>query len=197
MPTGYTDNVTPTTTFREFALRCARAFLWECRDNDGEIPILKAPDPRTEQALAAARAELARVLAMTPAELATAAAADHAEQLAHARQKYQDLLALQSAYERMLRLVRAYIPPTQDHQNHAAFMIEQLTGSIEQDCVQMLPYYRYPEPKTWEQWYALQLKEAKENVGRQEEYVAKERAQLAQRNEWVGALVMAVERVRA
>lgn len=194
MPTGYTHSITSTTTFRAFALNCARAFLWECRDSDAAIQEVRPLDPHAENRVAKAQAELDRIVGMSPEEIASAADADHAERSERCREMREKIATQQAAYERMLEMAKAYVPPSPVHQEHAKFMIEQLTSSIEHE-VGMLPYYREPTPRTAARWHADQIKEAADHLRREQETLGKERSQLAHRNEWVAMLMKALDEV--
>lgn len=195
MPTGYTHDITPSTTFRAFALTCARAFLWECRDSDAAIPEVRPLDPHAENRVAKAQAELDRICCLSQAEALSAADADHAERSERCREMREKIATQKAAYERMLEMVKAYVPPSPAHQEHANFMIEQITTSIQHDCVNMLPYYQEPVPRTAAQWHADEIKEAADHLRREQETLGKEQSQLAFRNEWVVMLMKAIDQV--
>jgi len=138
MPTGYTADITDTMPFRDFAMKCARAMgaLIMMRDDPSDAPIPEAFEPSTYHAenIAKADARLKELDEMDAAakergarEEFMAASKAHAESLAKSR-------GTRRRYERMLREVNDWKPPTPDHQGFKDFMVQQLTESIRFDC---------------------------------------------------------------
>lgn len=132
--TGYTHKVPEGQTFEEFALGCARAFgaLVTMRDapSDAPIPDEFVPDEHHADALARARAQKAAWDAMSDDERAEwarteidARRKDHQD---HVTRKLNVIESLNS----MLAQVQAWTPPTPDHREYKAFMVQQLTDSI-------------------------------------------------------------------
>ena len=161
MPTGYTADVCDgkQTEFKDFAMTCARAFgaLVMMRDEPGDAPIPEefAPSTYNTEALVKAKARLAELRAMTPAQAEAAAATCYAEKLASAEKYDADNAAQDRRINAMMEKVQAWTPPTANHVEMKAFMLEQLRISLHGD-------YRSQRPKeqTWQDWLAEQEKDA-------------------------------------
>lgn len=139
MPTGYTAQIEKGITFEAFAMECARAFgaLIELRD-DMTAPIPEAFTPSNYHADAAkkAAAELKALSAMTPAQAQKNAEKAHREAVEANERTLTAAAALLTKYDAMLAEVRAWTPPTKDHQGLKDFMVQQITDSIKFDCDQ-------------------------------------------------------------
>src|SRR5690349_5311636 len=133
MPTGYTADLTKETTFKEFALRCARGMgaLILMRDDpmDAPIPDEFQADNYYVEALEDAQSDLSRVGEMT--------VDDAAEELKRHNKKQEELRAdlleksvsQREIYDRMVQLVESWKAPTANHEGMKKFMLEQLRGS--------------------------------------------------------------------
>lgn len=191
MPTGYTADVGDgkVTEFPDFAMRCARAFgaTITMRDDspDATIPDEFEPSDYNARALVKARERLAELQAMDRDAIREAANAAYVEALSYYRKSVKDRADTRANYEAMLDKVLAWEPPTPDHAEMKAFMVQQLEESIRFDCG-----YE-PEPptrETPEEWHEEQVQRAERDI----EYHAKgdreERERAAGRTEWVRAL---------
>ena len=138
MPTGYTEPVAngEITEFRDFALRCARAFgaLIEFRDDapDAEINVEKIGKQDIEyyeRALAHEQERLTQAEAMTYEEAETLAAVAYEDRrLTEEEQRNHDRVEWER-YSAMTEKVKAWEPPTPDHQGIKDFMLDQLSIS--------------------------------------------------------------------
>lgn len=191
MPTGYTSDIKETTPFREFALRCARAFgaLILMRDDpfDAPIPDEFKPSPYHAENIAKAEARIAELHAMDDAgkekgarDEFTAATRRHAESLAESR-------GTRHRYERMLREVRDWKPPTPDHQGLKNFMIQQLEESIRFDCWEEGESEWRQPPKFLGpgDWWAKQVAAAEHDLAYHKRELANEVERAATRTKWV------------
>ncbi|MDE2099564.1 MAG: hypothetical protein KGL39_20090 [Patescibacteria group bacterium] len=155
MPTGYTAAVVDgkITEFPDFAMTCARAFgaLITMRDDPMDAPI---PDKFEEDGYYAKRVaeglkELGDVQAMTDGEANQAAV----QAYQNARKSRADYLQRQETeaerINAMLAKVRAWTPPTPDHQEMKKFMIDQLTISLPGDYAPAIP--ELLDGPTWRQ----------------------------------------------
>jgi hypothetical protein len=192
MPTGYTadihDGKNP--TFREFALTCARNFgaLVMLRDQPltGDVPPKFEPSPHYAKQLKAYQEELAQCKLWSDKTWEREAYADFEKDVAYYRERQAESDRLRKDYTDMLRQVKAWTPPTPDHQGMKDFMIEQLESSIEHDC------YNYEGKavlRTPQEYKALVLNALEKNVVRYMQYVAEEEERTAGRNDWVERLV--------
>lgn len=193
MPTGYTHSVQSgeVTTFAEFALQCARAFgaCIEMRDDPTDTPIPERfkPSDYHEKALAADRAELARVEKMTEAECKVAARAEHDEEVA--RRNESDARAREGVarYQAMLTEVQAWNPPTSEHAGLKSFMVQQLVDSIKWDK----PFYADEPPPALlpaDEWKRTKIAELMKSIDRHTEGYAEDVQRAEQRTQWVRQL---------
>lgn len=192
MATGYTSDLYEgkDIAFPDFVMNCARAFnaLIEMRDDpmDATIPYeFEASRYHTEQ-LKKAEADVARIKAWDDTE------ADSQSQLAYdrAQREYEESLAnkaaLRERYEAMLAQVKAWTPPTSEHQGLKDFMLKQLEGSIEHDC--STDYLNVPEHLTGSTYKEQQLHSARWHVSFHTEHREYSKKRAEERTNWVAAL---------
>lgn len=136
MPTGYTAQVEDgtVTELRDYMLICARAFgaLISMRDDPMDAPIpekLEASTGYYDEQIAALTNEISRLSAMTADEALTAslAANDETRRL-HREYEAADQLRL-DRHLAMADKVKAWEPPSPDHIEYKAFMLQQLEVS--------------------------------------------------------------------
>lgn len=189
MPTGYTAIIgQKPITFEAFALRCARA-MGACvmlRDEPLDAPL---PEQFEASGYYAERerdalAEIHRLKAMSPDEAQHAADEEYVREELHVQRANEESAALRAKYEQMLACVKAWTPPTKDHEGLKTFMIEQLEESKRFDChVMQLPTKRTPE-----QWRQEKLADAYSSLGYARQEHAKEIARVEARNQWLADL---------
>ena len=189
MPTGYTADVQDgkITDFPTFAIRCARAMgaTIMMRDDplDAPIPEFEPSDHHIKR-LAESRAELARVEAMSSADVV--AACEEANRAA--RESYDKSVIrtteVRNRYNAMLAQVVQWVPPTPEHEGLKKFMVEQLRESIRFDCSEREP----PVPQSPADWRADRIASLRRDIEYHEKHDAEERERTAARNEWVRQL---------
>lgn len=195
MPTGYTAGVADgtITTFPEFAMRCARSFgaLIEMRDSPSDAPIPDAFEPSTyhRERIAEARAELARLEAMTPEEIQAGAEEANREAMESWERRVREDCETRQRYEAMLTEARAWEPPSPEHRGMKTFMVEQLEESIRYDATK----WERPEPETPEDWHSDRIAKAARDIAYHTEEDRKERERTAERNRWVRLLRESLE----
>ncbi len=190
MPTGYTDAIAKGASFNAFVWSCARAFgaLVTMRDNAHDAPIPERFEPSDYNAkrLAEARAERERIVGMTNDGADRAAA----EEYEKARESYEKRLAekaeRRASYNAMLAKVRAWTPPSKEHEGLKDFMEEQITKSIDWDCDTR--YMDKPELLTGSRWRKEHLSRLDHDLQYHHDENAKEVARAEQRNAWLAAL---------
>lgn len=191
MPTGYTAAIADGISFRDFALRCARAFgaLVTMRDDPMDAPIHDfVPADYHSKALAKARTRLAELNRMTLDGAEQAAQEEYDEAARSRAESIAKDRALSEAYGAMRRQVEAWNPPTADHVGLKDFMLKQIDESIRFDS--MADYYRENPIKRIQaaEWLEKQRTSAMWDI----EYHAKEHAaevaRVESRNAWVEAL---------
>jgi hypothetical protein len=192
MPTGYTAAVQSgdVTEFKDFALSCARAFgaLITMRDDpmDADIPDEFAPDPYYANALAEAKASLAKLNAMSEDEIVLEAQRSNDDALKSHADYLAEKAEARSRYEVMLAKVRKWEPPTHDHDGLKKFMIEQLLTSIDCDC--STTYLVEPKPMTPTEWLNARREDLTRRIASSEKSHAEEAERCANRTVWVKAL---------
>ncbi len=190
MPTGYTEPLYAGTpiTFPEFALRCARGMGVAImqRDESIDVPIREREvEPYYAERVAKAEDALVAALARTPEEWAKARTAAFVEAREHHVADVQKRTAMRARYENMLEEVRAWDPPSKQHEGLRRFMIDQLTSSIEFDTDHTLPE---PAELTTEDYRAQELS----RLARDREYavnaLSEQRKIAAEQREWLTLL---------
>lgn len=199
MPTGYTHGVQSgeITDFADYALLCARAFgaCVELRDEPltAEIPEIQ-PSQYHNEAMAKEQAELARVEAMTDAEIEVAMAKDRVDTIARNKERREENKVQRQRYEAMLAKARAYVPPTAEHKEYAKFLISQLEESIKFDCGD----YQEAEPKMLDAatWKRKRIDELTNEIEYHREHQAEEIDRKNRANAWIKAVRDSVANVK-
>ena len=151
MPTSYTAPIyegEENFTFKKFAMRCARNFgaLIEMRGEplDAEIDFDKCfqPSDYYKKALERVEKEYQEFLDNPPT--AEELGKKYDEKVNNDFEKFlerrESRKVLQERYAAMLEQVKAWEPPTEEHNNLKEFMISQLQRSMDYDCVVYSPY---------------------------------------------------------
>jgi hypothetical protein len=136
MPTGYNEKVLDGTMgFRDYALRCAHAFVWETRDMsiDSDLPEPSHYD-HDEKRLADIRKELAEKRAWTKEQWEADELRTRNEVNRHLTEAAAERLKTRANVERVLAQVYAYTPPTEEHEALKKFMIEQLEMAFQYEA---------------------------------------------------------------
>lgn len=137
MPTGYTAGILDGTTkdFNQFAKHCSRAFIMHLRDNpiDSEYKKLEVYNYHIK-AIEKAKAELKQADSLSDEELIIQEKNRLIESKKyHLESKEKDELN-KIKMDSFLEKAKQYVPPTENHQGIAKFMIEQIEKTIEFDC---------------------------------------------------------------
>jgi hypothetical protein len=195
MPTGYTYCVEngSVTEFPEFAMRCARAFgaLVELRDEPLDAPIPERLSSSTYYAdrVTAEQRRLEKLESMSAADVA-AAYEDHFLKVTQVHEQMRKERAEQNArYDAMLAKVKAWTPPTSEHEGLKAFMVEQI-GISRHDWVIELPKREEPQ-----MWHKQEIEDCRASALRCSEESRKEAERGSGRNEWVRQLRESLESV--
>lgn len=148
MPTGYAyiveekDDV----PFREYATRCMRA-MGHCismRDEALNVPPPQQLEPSDYhvRSLQKAEVKLRELKAKSPEDLRAFAVKKLENYRASKRRSHEAELVKRLRYERMLKLVERWLPPTEDHAGLKHFMREQILLSCEHLATE--PYEEEP-----------------------------------------------------
>lgn len=195
MPTGYTADIAKGITFKEYALSCARNFgaLILMRDETKDAPIPDAFEPSDYHSNALKKAEdrIRELRLMSSDEVAKAAITDHHAQVERHREAIAEKAQLKGKYQAMLDQVKAYTPPSPDHENFKKFMVSQIEESIEFDCGGT--YHEnalrdLSEPMDPCDWLDEKLAKAREDAAYHDKNLAEEVKRTAERNRWVRQL---------
>ncbi len=193
MPTGYTADVESgkVTGFRQFALKCARAFgaCVEMRDDDiDKLPPEDGFKPSSYHAeqLAKAQAEKAKLLKMTDAKKASGAEKQYQDALEFWQQTQDNYRVVRSRYEAMLAKSQAWTPPTEEHNSFKTFMIEQLQKSIRSDVHDDNDEYnKKPVKMSPEAWFKSQVKSADRDIEYHAKHNAEDIERASGRSKWI------------
>lgn len=195
MPTGYTAELCERDqSFEEFALRCSRAFgaLIEMRDDPLDAPIPEAfkPSDYLTNALASAKAELARLSSMNEEEAERWGSEQKSRYIALRRESLAKTLAIRNRLGEMVEKVVKWEPPTSEHRELKEFMLEQLRSTIKYDgntsyCESDIAAAEAKSPQLY--WIDAQ-QSAKRNVAYYTEEITKEEKRYKSRNAWLRQL---------
>lgn len=193
MPSGYTADLKLDTPFEEFAFRCARGMgaLIMMRDEPMNAPIPDSFAPSTYEfkALESAIASKAAYSEMSAQQLFDDIARHNAEMDRHAVESRERYATMRAAYERMIGLVEAWQPPTEDHVNFKKFMLTQLRESLEWDCHEDRVDGYYPQfTGTPDEWRQQLIVKAERDIAYYQKAWQEEQDRTKGRNDWIRAL---------
>jgi len=126
MSTNFTSKIADGITFNEFILSCSRY-------EKGTVEEEVASDCHLKE-VKKAKAKLKKILAMDAVECARAATKKHIKEVNHNKRMIQVRIDLKQKYEKMLKEVEAWDPPSIDHSAFKRIMIDQILDSISCDC---------------------------------------------------------------
>lgn len=155
MATGYTMNISKDETFEYFVLGCARAFgaLVQMKDDprDATIPNEIKPSTYHKDSIVGCEVLLKDAKNVTLAEAASLALNEYDLKISEYDNGNKNKQELEEKYHSMLSKVNEWVPPSAEHVKLKAFMIEQITISIEHDCT-VYPFdYKKLTPEEWMQ----------------------------------------------
>lgn len=191
MATGYTDAIGKGISFEEFVCNCARAFgaCVTMRDESMKAPLpdeFKASDYHAKR-IEEAKNTLYDVERMTTSECRAAAEKEWEENEAYRTKILAERAELRKKYEAMLAKVKAWKPPSKDHEGLTDFMVQQITDSIKWDCDN--DYYAKPSKKlTAAEWKKKSIETAKHDIEYHKKEDDEERERAKDRSEWVRQL---------
>lgn len=190
MPTGYTAKLMEKgQDFRSFVLTCARgmgACVMQRDDPMDEPPKKQKPSDYHTKAIAEAEKKLAKMKAMSTAKQRAHGEELRAAELARLKQSQADEQKQEARLELMTAQVRAWQPPSKDHQGLQDFMLDQIKISKHGDW--MAKYVREAEQKGAEAYFVEALSKAARDIDYHREEHDKEVARTNGRNEWIDQL---------
>ncbi len=189
MPTGYTAPIEddPDFTFEQYLWRCVRAMgvCISMRDMSMNAPVPDSfpLDDYRQKRVDQCRAEVAKLEAMTMAE----AEEEAEESFRSMAGSYEEIdignQKMLARYEAIKAQVEAWPPPTSDHENFKAFMLEQ----IEISSRYMRPEKDEDKPKkqTGAEWLHGSLMWARRDLKRAEEALTAAIENNKKNNQWL------------
>lgn len=192
MPTGYTAGIATgeIDTFHDFALTCARNFgaLIHMRDDAHGLDI--RPDTvgtYHAERIAETKAEIVRLGALTKNEWQVEADAEHAKTVNDRAESALRQAAQAQRYRNMSAKVRAWTPPTADHENMKKFMLDQIEQSLNFDCGGDT-MVATSAPQSGEQWYWARISSLSSSIAYHEKALREETERVNRNNLWVSQL---------
>lgn len=191
MPTGYTADLHDgkDVTFREFALKCSRAMGAAImqRDEDPNVEIkLRTVEDYYYENVEKARTALAKALSRSTEYWDEEQQREIQEAREYRWKHLEDKTSLEERYNAMLAEVRAWNPPTSEHEGLKKFMIEQLESSIDFDCIDWTP--EVPERLDVAEYADKKIASLASSYKHAVDNLAKEQERVAEQNAWVIAL---------
>jgi len=195
MPTGYTADIYDgnDVSFRDFALKCARAFgaCIEQRDDDAnDKPKLIEKNDKDNY-------HIKRIEEAKKWKKPTKAEFDDyvKKQTAYYNEQIDKQNKLKDSYQQMLDKANAWTPPTSEHEGLKQFMIDQLSDSLKNDCGN--DYYQMElsqiESYTYEGMVSDMRASNKRDIEYHTEQLKKDNERVDTRNEWISALYKSLE----
>jgi hypothetical protein len=191
MPTGYTQDLYDgkDITFRDFALKCARAMGAAIRQRDDapnvEIQMRKVEESYYSRVDSAAT-ELAKALTKSATEWETEQNKEIEEALEYKGDYSQKQMNLGKRYKAMLATVQHWEPPTSEHEGLKRFMIEQLESSIDFDILDYVP--SVPERLSVSDYSTNKIQAIAKRFDNAVESLRKQESLAKSQNEWVTTL---------
>lgn len=191
MPTGYTAPLYDgeDITFEQFVLRCSRGMGAAIMQRDESLDVtLKKRKPSLDyhnKAIARAKARRIEARQWTEEEADNRAVEQYAESMRKYLERRREQGATVARYKAMLEKVKAWTPPTTDHQGLKDFMISQLEESIKFDGPSN---FGKPTAMTGQEFRESEISSAKRDIEYHSKEIIKEKERCDSQNEWVEAL---------
>ena len=186
MATGYTHSIEKGISFKDFTMRCARAFgaLIEMRDEpmDKEAPENFEPSTYHSEALKKSENRLKELKFIDHTDMCDAAELEYKETVEKELRWSKERNELKQKYNDMLFNVENWQPPTPDHNDLKRFMIEQIESSIKFDCKN---YQSDIKKLSGDEWIEKEVNSAIRNIKYHSEGHIKEIERIKRRNKWV------------
>jgi hypothetical protein len=190
MPTGYTAAINDNCSFEEFVLQCSRAMGASIMLRDDPDTVLPTPENVSDlseyypKQLATSERLLKSWNKMPRIRRKRLYCLEMKRSLHYIGKRIAESLSLKKKYERMLKKVKAWNPPSSEHENFKEFMERQIVESIDFDCDT-----KYTEKKmeipcfdTWESDYE---KELVKDIKYYKEKIKEELSRNSDRANWI------------
>lgn len=204
MPTGYTSGVSSgeVTKFSDFAIICARASgaAISMRDEPLSKPI---PDKiifdsqYRDDAILKINKTMIFYHVSPECVLESNRKMKLLEDIKHTDQYNENKKLTKQRYTEMLRKVKAWQPPTRDHEAFKAFMISQLEDSIKFDCLDFVSKEDTNLKDTKGRYRINQLVELSQNLEYQQNERSKGFLKTLKDNAWIKSLRESLENIKS
>lgn len=191
MPTGYTAPLHDgdPITFEQFVLRCSRAMgaaITQRDDSlDAEIALREVDEYRLN-AVEKAGLALAEALGRSNEDWAALQATAIADAQTHRSEYLARRAGIEGRYTAMLDAVRAWVPPTAEHEGLKKFMVEQLEESLRFDVGSWTP--DVPAELPIAEYRERELNRLARALERDTKQLEEDRERVRSQNAWVIAL---------
>jgi hypothetical protein len=191
MPTGYTSEIgtKDNLTFKEFTLKCARAFgacIHQRDDASDILPQKQKVDNYHISQLNAAIKKLKTFKKTSKKVLRQKMERDFLKRNKELLISIEKTHALQNKYKLMLKKVNNWIPPSTEHDGLKKFMIEQIAESIKWDC--STSYYEEGlarKQESFEEYYRNEIKSLEKDIKYHEEKYNEDVERTNKANQWI------------
>ena len=197
MSTGYTEILLRKehVTFKEFALRCVKAFLIEFREEEGlDAEVKDEIEERSYYAekLEQARKELEEFIKMDSSKQYVMCGVDIHKQIESLEASKENNNRDNNKFREMIQKVEKYIPPSGRHVEFKKFMIKQLNDSITigdfyTSSIEIL------KTKNFDVWRSEKIIQLNKDIQYYETGYQKKIERNKDRNEWVRLFKQSLE----
>jgi hypothetical protein len=194
MPTGYTSEIgtKDNLTFKEFTLKCARAFgacIHQRDDASDILPQKQKVDNYHISQLNAAIKKLKTFKKTSKKVLRQKMERDFLKRNKELLISIEKTHALQNKYKLMLKKVNNWIPPSTEHDGLKKFMIEQIAESIKWDCSTSYQEEGLSrEKESFEEHYVAELKSLEDDIKYHEKKYNEDVERTNKANRWIEEL---------
>jgi len=190
MPTGYTYGVADGTIadHKEYILTCARAFGAMMHQRDNSLSSDLQPREKSayyDERVATDTEELQKYSRMTVEEAQVHMDAEYEEEMVEYKNRVEENAKQQSRYKEFLKRVKAWKPPTPEHDGLKKFAIEQLEESIRYDDYEPAEPRK---PKYPSVWLAQKILEATQSLAYAVANLQEEDERVEKANAWIESL---------
>lgn len=190
MPTFYTAPIEDKDlTLKEFMQLCTSNFVLGNENLPfGEWPEYAEPSEREMDDLDSALQEMRELLTLTLEEMEIKAKQSYDNEVAYRNKQLERSDKLEKRYNKMLKLIEAWKPPTPEHEGFKDFMLNQIKISLESDTLRDY-FTKYPIKKlSGQEWMNQRAESIGEDAKRAIEGQIKEITRTAYRNKWLKEL---------
>jgi hypothetical protein len=199
MATGYTYCIKNGIKFEDFVMKCARAFgaCVTLRDDmDAPIPDKFEPSLYHLKAVEDSKQRLKELMGMTLREAEIHAEEYYDKAVKTREERLKECKRLEKKYKAMLEKVRAWKAPTADHEELKAFMIMQITESIQSDCNTKWILADQPEKISGVVWKQNRIKDARASIAYHRAEHMHEIERCDSRTKWIKDLRKSLKKAR-